>query len=233
MAFVGALRDKRVARCAQCDPTMNRTLLPALCLVSALVAVDLDARAVEGDGAPESTVTVSVVPEEREGMSYARRVEVRAPGVEALVRETDTAEGRVLARVTQVWPLPDGRALLAGTATLSDGTHTLQVWLVSVQEGRVALLDELSFTAAREAPLGGVVRTRGRLRVMIPAPTPARAELEEWELSLHETEVDRARMRFRALQHAREGVRAGRRIAWIDVDRDRFVTGSWNRRSAR
>lgn len=211
---------------------MKRALVPAFCLLSALGLVGLDAHAVGDETAAESTVTVAVVPEEREGMSYARRVEVRARGAEALVRETDHEGGRALARVSEVWPLPDGRALLAGTATLAEGTRTLQVWLVAVREGRVTLLDELSFTTSTRAPLGGVLRTRGRVRVMVPAPV-TRDELEDWELTLHEAEVDRGRMRFRALRHAREGVRAGRRIAWIDVANDRFVTGTWGRRRAR
>jgi hypothetical protein len=211
---------------------MRPPLFPALLLATALLAAAPDARAVEGETAAESTVTVTVVPESRDGISYARRVEVRAPGMEALVRESDADGGRMLASVTEVYSLPHGRALLAGTATLSEGTRTLQVWLVATRGGRVVLLAELSFTAAHAAPLGGVVRTRGRYRVMIPAAQPVRAELEEWELTVHEAEVDRERMRFRALQHSRAGLRAGRRIAWIDVDpaRDRFVSRTWNRR---
>lgn len=211
---------------------MNRTLLPAFCLLSALLAAAPSARAVDGVGSAPTTVTVTVVPEERDGLRYARRVEVRAPGAASLVVESDHEGGRVLARVDQVVPLTGGRALLAGAATLNPGTRTLQVWLVAVRDGRVVLLDELAFTVAEAAPLGGVVRTRGRVRVMIPAPAMDRREIEEWELSVHEQEVDRPRMRFRPLRHAREGVAAGRRIAWIDVDaaRDRFVTGTWGRR---
>lgn len=196
----------------------------------ALALSGAPAQAVEG--APATTVTVHVEPATEGNLSFARRVEVRARGAAALVRETDADAGVMLARMQRVWPLPDGRAVVAGEAVLGESTRTMQVWLIAVRDGRVTLLDELTLTVARAAPLGGVVETRGRVRVMVPAPAVARAEIEEWELVVHEQEADRERLRFRPLLHSREGVRAGRRIAWVDVDltRDRFVTRASRRR---
>lgn len=187
-----------------------------------------EARAVGGPEGAEPTVVLRVVPARADGMEFAQRVEVIARSAAPLVRETDTDAGEVLAQMRRVVPLAEGRALISGEAILGDETHTLQVWLVAVRDGRVELLDELSLSVARRAPLGGVVRTRGQVRVMIPAPSQSRAEVEEWELMIHGTEADRERMRFRPLFHSREGVRAGRRIAWVDVDltRGRFVTHS-------
>lgn len=207
---------------------LSLLLGPLLGLALALSAPD--ALAVEG--APETTVTVRVDPAAENGMTFARRVEVHARGAAALVRDTDPDAGVMLARMDRVWPLSEGRAVVSGEAVLGDGTRTMQVWLIAVRDGRVSLLDELSLTVARRAPLGAVVQTRGRVRVMIPAPAQSRAEVEEWELVVHEQETDRERMRFRPLLHSRDGVRAGRRIAWVDVDltRDRFVTRMVRRR---
>lgn len=190
------------------------------------------AQAIEGAESVESTVTLRVEGDARDGMTFARRIEVHARGARPLVRESDAEAGTMLARMSRVWPISNGRAVVAGEAVLGEGTRTLQVWLISVQDGEVRLLDELSLTVARTAPVGGVVQTRGRVRVMIPAPTASRSEIEEWELTIHEEETDREHMRFRPLVHGREGVRAGRRIAWVDLDlaRGRFVTRGSHRR---
>lgn len=213
--------------------TSLRSMLgPVLAVFVAAALAAPEARAVEGVSAVESTVTVRVEPAEGGGLRYARRVEVHARGAQALVRESDADAGVMLARMNRVWPLSDGRAVVSGEAVLGEGTRTMQVWLIAVDGGQVRVLDELSLTVSRRAPLGGVVETRGRVRVMIPAPASSRVELEEWELTIHDEEADREGLRFRPLVHSREGVRAGRRIAWVDLDlaNGRFVTRGAHRR---